>query len=170
MKGEMKCAVKDTIGGVADQVAGNTKDIKDLKDAISELRNTVANDRSDQASRTDPSLVTGRRVEESRENSQFRTRKYNWARRSIKIWLVLGSCERELWDAAGNFVYRTLGVPEAELPESCVEAVRRVESARRTLANNEVLIVFADARDLVARHAPQLASKRDKEGKPTAGI
>ena len=75
-------------------------------------------------------------------------------------------------DAAGNFVYRTLKVPKAELPETCVEVVRRVESAKRTLAHDEELIAFtnAGARDLVARHTPDLAGERNSNGNPTARI
>ena len=47
-----------------------------------------------------------------------------------------------------------------------------MESARRTLVHDEVLIVFTDpgSRDLVARHAVNLGNMRDQDGKPTAGI
>ena len=78
-----------------------------------------------------------------------------------------------MWDAAGNFVYRTLGVPEDELPQSCVETVRRLTSPRRSgPVRDEVLVVFTTSasRDLVARHSPNLSNKRNQEGKPTAGV
>ena len=42
MTKEMKTAVREAVGGVANQVAGNMKDIKDIKEAITELRTAIA--------------------------------------------------------------------------------------------------------------------------------
>ena len=86
MRGEVKEAVKDAVGGVADQVAGNTKDIKELKEAICELKNTVASGGSQQGNESSSSMVPTN--EESRENASFRIKKLLLGEEKYQLSLI----------------------------------------------------------------------------------
>ena len=92
------------------------------------------------------------------------------ARRSIRIWPVLGSSVQDLWRNSGQFLATNLGLTNVR--ESHIESVSRPAIPSGLTAKNEVLIVFkdADVRDTVIGASAKLAMFVDEERRPTAGI
>ena len=96
---------------------------------------------------------------------------YTKARRSLRIWPVLGTSSQELWTSAGTFMRYKLDL-EGRIANSMIESITRVDIPSGPGAVNEVLIRFRDiaARDMVMGTAAKLANCIDNDGKPTAGI
>ena len=100
--------------------------------------------------------------------------KYDFARRSLRLWPVRGVEEGEIRSEAIRFIRTKLLVDEATCLNNQVERVRRTRQPKRSKGrvNNEVLITFVDkfARDSVAAGAKNLAEYKDELGNPTAGL
>ena len=97
---------------------------------------------------------------------------YTRARRSIRIWPIVGDCEEALWEGVGDFLHVTLAIRTDDLGQGDIEAVSRVRNPGVGADNFEALVTFFDKakRDLVVTHSPSLAGKFDGNGLPTAGI
>ena len=100
------------------------------------------------------------------------TRRYDMARRSIRIWPVAGSTEEELWSNTGVFIHNVLKVPADEMRDERITDIRRLRSPGASRIKDEVLVVFCDLenRDLVTSYARNLANHVDKDGSPSAGL
>ena len=95
---------------------------------------------------------------------------YIKARKSLRIWPIHGQSQADLWNASEQFVTKTLGVQD--ITDDDILMIRRIKSARRSVATNEVLIRFKtiQARDTVYANANRLSSHFDNNKRPTAGI
>ena len=97
---------------------------------------------------------------------------YLKARRSVRLWPVAGSTDKELWGNAGEFLHGLLAVPEADMGQEDVEAVFPVvDPVQSGNTKNEVVVRFRSSkvRDMVMGHSVNLASCVDPHGRPTAG-
>ena len=94
------------------------------------------------------------------------------ARRSVRLWPVDGDCEDALWENVGIFLHETLAIREADLGQEDIELITRVVEGREQAGRKEVMVRFFEKqkRDIVMTSAPALASRIDRDGKPTAGI
>ena len=99
---------------------------------------------------------------------------YLLARRSIRLWPVVGETESAIWEGVGDFIHDTLRVRTDEVGQNDIEAVSRVieDLPRNSLCRHEVLVTFISStvRDNVVSHSANLAPCVDDGGKPTAGI
>ena len=102
------------------------------------------------------------------------SQEYLFARRSIRLWPVLGESESALWEGVGDFIHETLSVSTDDVGQEDIEAVSRVldDLPRDALCRNEVLVTFSSSavRDSVVSHSANLAVCVDDGGKPTAGL
>ena len=102
------------------------------------------------------------------------SQEYLLARRSIRLWPVIGETESALWEGVGDFIHDTLRVSTDEVGQDDIEAVSRVieDLPRGSLCRHEVLVTFTSStvRDNIVSHSANLAPCVDDSGKPTAGI
>ena len=100
------------------------------------------------------------------------SRDYLDARRSLRLWPVLGGTQDELWDGTLQFVREVLEITEQEVNEVDIESITRVCDNLVLQDRQEVLVKFNDSRkrDTVMSSSVKLAARIDAEGKPTAGI
>ena len=98
-------------------------------------------------------------------------KEFNLARRSLRLWPVLGVTEKELWDQAGIFLGTNLGM-EGKIDGSSIECIARVEIPSGPGVRSEILVRFKDisTRDMVMGAAAKLAAFMDSEGRATAGM
>ena len=96
---------------------------------------------------------------------------YARARRSLRLWPVLGNTKNEIRDATGIFLGTNLGMG-GTLNESSIEEISRVEIPSGPGVKFEVLVRFrdADTRDMVMGAAAKLAPFMDSNGRATAGM
>ena len=92
------------------------------------------------------------------------------ARNSLQFWPIEGKNEAEMLECFQDFLQNALGMSGKE--KDSILKIRRVHSAPRGKAYKEVCVEFVDSniRDEILMRGPMLASFRDDEGKPTAGI
>ena len=97
---------------------------------------------------------------------------YLFARRSVRLWLIPGGTDEERWESVGEFLHNTLAIREDDLCQDDIESIERVTTGRLADDRKEALVTFFDRqkRDAVMSSSSNLASKVDREGKPTAGI
>ena len=165
MRQEIKADIAVSIGEVSSRVTRNAEAINEIRAEIKTIRDLPASSASSQTSSSSSSIAhTGLR----NHNNEA---KYLWARRCLRVWPVRGSDSSALWESAGNFIHDILKVPVDDIGESDIESVRKIRDVRKTISD-EALIAFhsPQLRDLVARHAVNLAEARDADGRPTAGL
>ena len=95
---------------------------------------------------------------------------YWTARRSLRIWPIVGVTGEELWGETGKFLHVLLALPS--IGESLIEKIARPNFPSGFGVKHEVLITFksSDTRDTVIGASSKLSSKIDAAGRPTAGI
>ena len=96
---------------------------------------------------------------------------FRLARRSLRVWPIIGDNADALWNAAGIFLGTNLGL-KGRIDRKSIEKITRADIPSGPGVRDEALIVFVDskARDLVMGSAAMLAPFSDNEGKPTAGM
>ena len=96
---------------------------------------------------------------------------YALARRSLRLWPILGSTKDELWHSVGIFLGNNLGL-EGKLDRSSIESIKRVELPSGPGVTHEALVCFKDVelRDVVMGTASKLAPYLNAEGRATAGM
>lgn len=112
------------------------------------------------------------KLKESQHTSQGDDESKYWrARRAIRIWPVVGSTNKEIWAATGNFFYSILRIPEGVLEEKAVESIRRVCPTNRNRkrghrVHDEVVVHLRDVetRDMIQSYATNLADHRGEAG------
>ena len=97
---------------------------------------------------------------------------YLFARRSLRLWPVVGTSKEAAWGGVGDFINGTLGVSGEDIGQEDIESVKRILDQPTSAPDDEVLVTFFDSkkRDLVMSHSVNLAPMVDQEGKPTAGV
>ena len=140
--------LKNDVELLADQVSLNKDDISDMRKYIRNLQKR-----------------------ESVQSSDHEKMRYDFVRRSLRLWPVKGSDDESLWSNTGIFIHDTMGVPRDKMEEELIAEIRRVRTARNSGARDEVLVIFKEieARDTVASYARNLGSHM-KDGRATAGM
>ena len=155
---------------LVDQVNGkvekNTADICEIKKSIERIERSqadLANEQARSSNHEQPTRpFTGQQA------------KYDFARRSLRLWPVWGRDDQEIRRESLRFIRDKLLINTALLTDDQVDRVRRTRQPRRAKGkvNNEVLITFTDkyARDEVAAGAKNLSEYKNEAGDPTAGL
>ena len=106
------------------------------------------------------------------DQDQVRRSRFDEARRSIRIWPIIGVDEAEMMKSLCSFLSGALLHSEQEIGFLAIEKVRRVRTQPGGLVHHEVRVTFAHltATDHIATKGTMLAKYTDPEGKPTAGI
>ena len=93
------------------------------------------------------------------------------ARRSLRLWPILGGNSDDLWHSAGIFLGTNLGL-KGKLDKDSIKSISRVDVPSGPGVREEALVVFVSngVRDLVMGSAAKLGPFVDSEGKPTAGM
>ena len=149
--------IASNTGAIADNAAGldnHARIIKNLTDRVAKLENE--------------GQVTGTPTEQRATLSPS----YQAARRSIRLWPIQGDTEDAIWQGVGDFLHETLAMGEDEIGQEDIESIARPVGGRDLVDRREVIVKFYDKqkRDRVVLSSPSLASKIDREGRPTAGI
>ena len=160
-------ALSQRIDNNAIKIASNTGAIATLS-ATSESHRAELSDLANRVA----SIERGVNVPAIQEQRATLSADYTAARRSLRLWPVLGRTEGELWQNVGEFLHETLAIPENDLGQADIESLDRVAVGRDSVERDEVLVRFYDKtkRDIVASSSASLASKVDNDGRPTAGI
>ena len=184
--GEQTEKITETIKENTERGIKNSEDIADLKLAISRIEANTINPSFQPlgpsyagaaAARPDSSIRTSDIPSSSSiciprayASSQEERKSFELSRRSLRIWPIDGSTEKQLMDAVAVFFCQALGAPRKD--ELGIKSVKRVKSAPRGIAFLEVLVEFSDtyARDDILMRGPMLSGYRDPAGKPTTGI
>ena len=98
---------------------------------------------------------------------------YMTARRSMRLWPIVGENDDEVWEAVGIFIHDTLKIDERDVNQGDIESISRVESGGQPdRVRDEVLVTMYDrrVRDVIVTSSPNLANCVDHEGRPNAGI
>ena len=94
----------------------------------------------------------------SREDEHYK------ARRCLRLWPVLGSSEKDIWNGTQEFYPENLGVSDVKVLD--IITIRRIKSVKRSVAHNKVYVQFGfiEVRDDVYRNANKLSSHFDVKG------
>ena len=164
-----------SLGLLAQKVDGNTRNITSNADAIRAQATTT------DVIKADVELLNARvrALEDGRGTlpnvASIRhplSHEYLTARRSARLWPVIGSTEEDMWGGVGEFLHETMAIPDEEVCQEDIESIRRAPSdAASGLIRDEVIVTFKDKkkRDLVMVNSVNLAKCVDSDGKPTAG-
>ena len=165
---------------LAARVDGNASDISNLQKQIDRIKSGLR-ERGPDILRLDNEIEKLKVVNKvwSDANADGRQpgadeKRYWLARRAVRVWPVEGLTIKDLWSATGRFFFDVLRVPEENLEESSVEAIRRVSPQNRTRRrrndlHDEVVVHFKDfsTRDMIQSYAPNLSEHR---GRGKAGM
>ena len=169
-------SVKQTVAGIENTVRGNSRRLDEQAasirancDSIAAMRGEIDRMKATGAPRLQDSVQTDPRP--VRDNSDKNEADFRRARRSVRLWPVLGNSKEELWSAAGIFLGTNLGMT-GKIDKDSIEAITRVTIPSGPGVRDEALVVFADSRtrDMVMGAAAKLAPFTDTEGRPTAGM
>ena len=135
------------------------RDVEMLRQEVADLKNpTVRNP-----------LLPSPRTRTSAWNDE-NSSEYLRARRSLRIWPVVGTTGEQLWKETGDFLHVLLNLPS--IGEDQIEGIARPPSASSFAAKHEVVITFKshETRDTVIGQSARLSTRIDDQGRPTAGI
>ena len=140
---------------------------KDLQDLKREVDGMKANKGKDWPSLPPPSHPAADDVFRPPTISDS---EYMTARRSLRLWPIVGTTGEELWKSTGDFLHVLLGLKN--IGESDIEKLARPQFPSSFTTKHEALIVFrtVEVRDSVVGQSSRLSSRIDDQGKPTAGI
>ena len=158
---------------VSANVATNSKKIEEQSglvrrnaDSIAALQNEIQDIRKNRATYVAAvGMPTSPTALSTEDDSMF-----DRARRSARLWPVLGRASEEMWRNTGQFLADKLGL--YQIQEGQIEAVSRPQIPSRPSAKDEVLVVFreVETRDTVFGASSKLAAYVDGDNRPTAGI
>lgn len=164
-----------SLGALSQRIDDNTTRIADNSSAIANQSATSAAQQSElrALNKRVARLEAGKQeVGRTVEGRAMLSDSYVSARRAIRLWPIAGSDEELLWESVGEFLHEMMAIREDDICQDDLEDIAWVVVDRGREDKGEVVVKFFDKqkRDLVASSSPSLASKVDKEGKPTAGI
>ena len=95
---------------------------------------------------------------------------YGRARKSLRIWPVVGNTAEEVWRATGDFLHCLLRLPE--IGENQIQTLTRPDFPSGFGIKDEIIVLFktASTRDTVISASSKLSDRIDNSGRPTAGI
>ena len=105
-------------------------------------------------------------------DSDPRRAAFDKARRSMRVWPIKGDDQDEINAEFRDFAIEALLVPDTVVRNAGIVEVIRVRSSPHASIYLEVLVTFQDSQehDFYFSKAKNLASFRDDEGNPTAGV
>ena len=162
------------LGAVAEKVGRNTAKI-DAHDKAIKLQDEINTKcREDLLQLTDRVRVLeeGKPAAQQNEERVALSDDYLLARRTARLWPVVGTGLNELWGEVGEFLHGLLGIPEDDLNQNDIENICvATPGPFPGPVHDEVLVTFKDKkkRDLVMASSANLANAVDALGKPTAG-
>ena len=108
----------------------------------------------------------------SLQQEEARVSEFEWARKSMRIWPILGNNKEELRKNLDDFLRGALLMPRHEVDFLAVQEITQAKPTSSTQVHDEIIVTFSDARDRdeIYRKAGKLAPYRDEHGKPTAGF
>ena len=106
------------------------------------------------------------------EQETARIKKYCLARRTVRVWPILGRTEQEMMNNLNDFLMAGVGMAEEDVVNLGIDGVERAKSAPRAQAYSEIKVILSDAdsRDHLASQGKHLSQYVDADGKPTAGF
>ena len=162
---ETQANFREYMAGVEKKVDKNTENIREIKDAIVRLeRGSTSSHASNGSFDNVMSEASSGYTSRPDDNSKKRS-KYDFSRRSLRVWPVDGENDLDLMKSGLNFIYDVLLVKQSELSVDRIERARRVRSSRIGQTRKEALITFVDAstRDFVISHAKNLQTGRENQ-------
>ena len=163
-----------SLGLLSQKVDGNTRNITSNADLIKAQSTTTDGIKADVEllhARV-RALEDGGTLSSATSVRHPHSREYLTARRSARLWPVVGSTEEDVWGGVGEFLHETMAIPEEEVCQEDIVSIRRAPSdAVSGMIRDEVIVTFKDRkkRDLVMVNSVNLARCVDSDGKPTAG-
>ena len=90
----------------------------------------------------------------------------------VWLWPVDGSTDKEIWEGDGKFLHGTLAIQEVDVCQDNMEAIEQAIDDQDHAERKGVVVKFFDKqkRDLVMTSSPNLSSRFENDGKPTAGM
>ena len=163
-----------SLGALSQRIDDNAGRIANNSSAISSLTTTSEAHRTELSHLSDrvAMLERGGGATVVTEEPAVLSPEYLFARRSVRLWPIPGGTDEEIWESVGEFLHDSLAIREDDLCQDDIESIERVATGRLTDDRKEALVTFVDRqkRDAVMSSSSNLASKVDREGKPTAGI
>ena len=163
--------VRSSISALDDNVKGNSARLDRQEATIRQNQASISEIRSEMQRIKDTPNAPAPTLQVTPMPNQVPDVEYLKARRSLRLWPILGNDPQEMWTSVGNFLKGNLGL-EAQLRDGMVESVSRVVIPSGPGVTSEALVVFSDSnvRDMVLGTAAKLGPFRDHSGKPTAGM
>ena len=107
----------------------------------------------------------------SAEQEESRIKKFDVARRSLRIWPIEGNDRTELSTNLSAFLRGALNLSQERISDLGIEKMERTGIADNNVVHKELLVFStAAARDFVSSRGPSLASYVNGDRKPTAGF
>ena len=165
------------LNGLAEKVGSNSERIRENERAINSQGSDVTKNRLDIEKLTARVKIL-ENTGAPKHGACLPTRallskEYLSARRSARVWPIIGTDDEAVWQSVGEFLHETLEIPDTDIGQEDIEDIRRVEenSNFTNIVRDEVIIVFKDKkkRDLMMASSVALAKCIDPEGRPTAG-
>ena len=155
--------VEATVSSNSAKIDKHERQISDIKAEMNDLKARAATAPVSSA----PPAASWAQIAASPQDD----RDYDVARRSLRLWPVLGITREDLAHAVGVFLGQNLGL-QNQLSMSTLESVSRPDIPSGPGVSNEVLVTFnaVSVRDQVMGTASKLAPFVDANGKPTAGM
>ena len=170
------CAKKDDLTAIEisirDKVRENERRLNRIESEMARSNKTVQRMVEDcvnarverRVDETENMSVTSNR-DDTQNIKKIEEKEFLEARKSMKMWPVPGE-EKDLQDACRNFMRNTLDVPNDTADQIGIESIRRVQQARRSRVENEILVKFAsiEERDVIQSFAPNLSRSNGNAG------
>ena len=139
-------------------VQENKRNIDKLAEDVLKLKNAPS---------TKPSYASAAAAATPLSNDE---EEYAKARRSIRLWPVMGTIRDDIWRNTENFIKHKLGL--SAINERDIKSISRPGVPSGIAALDEVIVVFVNVadRDSVVGASAKLAGNIDARGRPTAGI
>ena len=98
-------------------------------------------------------------------------RDYLRARRSLRLWPIIGSTRDLLWKAVGEFLFNNLKL-DGRIQNPMIEEVTKVVLPSGPRVRDEVLVTFStdEVRDMVLGQVSNLSPYVDDDRRATAGV
>ena len=165
-------SIEGTVKSHTSKIDNHERLIRDSQREIAALKRDVDGlaDRRSTTPGASPGTSSLRLSAPQRVRQAVNDSDYFRARRTLRLWPIVGSTGEELWRATGNFLHVLLGLPNID--EAKIEQISRPPVPSSFGASNEIQITFksVETRDSVIGASGRLAGKVDEQGRPTAGI
>ena len=164
-----------SIGALSGRIEENSVRISDNHQAISRQKETTDSLRGGLdviEARVRALEEKGVRTDDTHREQAQLSQQYNTARRSVRLWPIIGATDEDLWGGVGVFLHDLMGVSEDDICQDDIEDVTRADSTAGAGLVCNAVIVRSKAkkkRDIAMGCSPNLAREVDASGKPTAG-